>query len=142
MQAMHFTNRSKCTYAEPEGLEQVRPLFEQVEQIKISAVRAEVQEHECVFLHRACLYASSRNLDPPHGTEARLQQLNALVADVQRVAVKVTQSQFYKVWQRGTYHASPELISSCTRLFMQAFFFFLHQPASTRFVIPLSIDDA
>ncbi len=75
----------------------MRPLFEQVEHIKISAVRAEVQDHETLYLQRACLYASSRHFDQSEVSEARLLQLNALVADVQRVAVKVTQSQFYKV---------------------------------------------
>jgi hypothetical protein len=90
------------------SFEDSRELFQEVEAVKLALVKSRVRSREEeTFVRRASISAGAKDLPDEIPLERR-NELNGILAMVQRVAIKITQKAFYK-------EQSEDLIAEMTR---------------------------
>jgi len=78
-----------------EEFEEIRDLLEQVQKVKDEIVKVRPNREEEEFIRRSAICAGGKEV-PANLTASRRSELNAVLACVQRVAIKLTQKSFYK----------------------------------------------
>ncbi|EKX48858.1 hypothetical protein GUITHDRAFT_105482 [Guillardia theta CCMP2712] len=78
-----------------EEFEDIRDLIEEVQKVKREIARVRPNEEEQEFIRRSAICAGGKEV-PSAISSDRRRELNAVLACVQRVAIKLTQKSFYK----------------------------------------------